>query len=46
MILNWLFELRNVGDYGGMAHVSGEQVDQAIEAAEGFLSAIKSLLQS
>jgi len=42
--LNWLFELRSVGDYGGTAHVSGEQVDQAIHAAEGFLSAIKSLL--
>jgi len=43
--LNWLFELRSVGDYGGTAHVSGEQVDQAIHAAEEFLSAIKLLLQ-
>ena len=43
--LNWLFELRNVGDYGGTAHVSPSQVDQAIQAAEEFLSAIKSLLQ-
>ncbi len=43
--LNWLFELRNVGDYGGTAHVSRSQVEQAIQAAEEFLSAIKSLLQ-
>ena len=42
--LNWLFELRSVGDYGGTVHVSGEQVDQAIHAAEEFFSAIKSLL--
>ena len=43
--LNWLFELRSVGDYGGTAHVSRQQVEQAIQAAEEFLSAIKSLLQ-
>jgi len=43
--LNWLFELRSVGDYGGTEHVSRQQVEQAIQAAEGFLSAIKSLLQ-
>jgi uncharacterized protein (UPF0332 family) len=42
--LNWLFELRGVGDYGGTAHVSREEVDQAIEAARQFLEAIKSLL--
>jgi uncharacterized protein (UPF0332 family) len=43
--LNWLFELRSIGDYGGTAHVSRQQVEQAIQAAEEFLSAIKSLLQ-
>lgn len=42
--LNWLFELRSVGDYGGTAHVSRLQVEQAIQAAEEFLSAIKFLL--
>jgi uncharacterized protein (UPF0332 family) len=42
--LNWLFELRGVGDYGGIAHVSHEEVEQAIEAAEKFLGAIKALL--
>lgn len=42
--LNWLFELRGIGDYGGTAHVSHQEVDQAIQAAEGFLTAIKSLI--
>ena len=40
--LNWLFEIRNVGDYGG--DVSQPQAEQAIQAAERFLNAIKSLL--
>lgn len=43
--LNWLFELRSVGDYGGTAHVSSQEVEQAIEAAEKFLEAVKPLLQ-
>ena len=43
--LNWLFELRGVGDYGGTAHVSRQEVEQAIEAAEKFLEAIKLLLE-
>jgi len=42
--LNWLFELRGVGDYGGTAHVSGQQAEQAIKTAESFLEVIKSLL--
>jgi uncharacterized protein (UPF0332 family) len=42
--LNWLFELRSVGDYGGTAHVSRQQVELAIRAAGEFLSAIESLL--
>jgi uncharacterized protein (UPF0332 family) len=42
--LNWLFELRGVGDYGGTAHVSRQEVEQAIAAAEKFLAAIKHLL--
>jgi len=42
--LNWLFEIRNVGDYGGAAHVSPPQAERAIQAAESFLNAIKSLL--
>ncbi len=42
--LNWLFELRGVGDYGGTAHVSRPEVEQAIEAAEKILAVIKLLL--
>jgi len=42
--LNWLFEIRNVGDYGGTAHVSQPQAERAVQAAESFLRAVKSLL--
>lgn len=42
--LNWLFEIRNVGDYGGTAHVSALQAEQAIQAAESFVKSIRSLL--
>ncbi|MGQ0601713.1 MAG: HEPN domain-containing protein [Anaerolineales bacterium] len=44
-VLNWLFELRGVGDYGGTAHVSREEADRAIEAADKFVRAAKLLLQ-
>ena len=43
--LNWLFELRGIGDYGGLAHVSLHESERAIEAAEQFLEAIQTLLQ-
>ena len=42
--LNWLFELRNVGDYGVTVHVSEEDAQRAIQAAERFLQAIRSLV--
>ena len=42
--LTWLFELRSVGDYGGLAHVSREEVQMAIAAAESFLGAVIQLL--
>ena len=42
--LNWLYEIRNVADYGGIAHVTQLQAARAIQAAEDFLKAIKSLL--
>lgn len=42
--LNWLFEIRNVGDYGGTVHVSQLEEERAIQAAESFLKAIKLLL--
>ena len=41
--LNWLFELRNVGDYGVTIHVSPDDSEKAIQAAESFLAAIKRL---
>lgn len=42
--LNWLFELRSIGDYGVTAHVSKEEAEKAIQAAKSFLVAIKSLI--
>jgi uncharacterized protein (UPF0332 family) len=42
--LNWLFELRNVGDYGATAHVSQQDAARAIQAAESFLRAIQPLI--
>ncbi len=42
--LNWHFEIRNVGDYGGTVPVSPAQTERAIQAAESCLRAVKSLL--
>jgi uncharacterized protein (UPF0332 family) len=42
--LNWLFELRNVGDYGGTVRVSRQDAERAIQVAERFLQAIRSLV--
>jgi uncharacterized protein (UPF0332 family) len=42
--LNWLFELRGIGDYGGMVHVTKADAERAIRAASEFLQAIKVLL--
>ncbi len=43
--LNWLFELRGVGDYGVKIHVSNEEADKAIEVAEDFVEAVKLLMR-
>lgn len=43
--LNWLFELRNVGDYGITLHVSQQDAERSIRVAEDFLHVIKSLLR-
>jgi uncharacterized protein (UPF0332 family) len=43
--LNWLFELRNVGDYGVTVHVSQQDAEKAICVAGSFLRAVKSLLR-
>lgn len=42
--LNWLFELRSIGDYGGTVHVTSLQANQAIQSATDFLAAIKRLI--
>jgi len=42
--LNWLFELRGVGDYGATVHVSRRDAERAIKVAEEFLSAMEALI--
>jgi uncharacterized protein (UPF0332 family) len=42
--LNWLFELRSVGDYGVTAHVPAADAEQAIDSAMNFLQKARSLL--
>lgn len=44
--LNWLFELRSVGDYGASIHVPRQEAEKAIAAAERFVEAIKKLIVS
>jgi uncharacterized protein (UPF0332 family) len=43
--LNWLFELRGVGDYGATVHVSQQDAERAIRAAEGFVRAMETLIR-
>ena len=43
--LNWLFELRGVGDYGATFHVSQQDAEEAIKVAGDFLHAIEALIQ-
>jgi uncharacterized protein (UPF0332 family) len=43
--LNWLFELRSVGDYGSVIHVPQQDAEKAIEAAELFINAIEKLIK-
>lgn len=42
--LNWLFELRSVGDYGVSLHVAQEDAQRAVDIAEDFLKAVNSLI--
>jgi hypothetical protein len=42
--LNWLFELRSVGDYGALVHVSQQDAEKAISVAEAFLRAVEGLI--
>jgi uncharacterized protein (UPF0332 family) len=43
-VLNWLFELRGIADYGAAEHVSAEEAEKAIASADGFLAAVTSML--
>lgn len=43
--LNWLFELRGIGDYGATPHVSQRDAEKAIMVAEEFLRAIEELIR-
>jgi uncharacterized protein (UPF0332 family) len=42
--LNWLFELRSVGDYGVSLHVVLDDARRAVRIAEDFFEAVKNLL--
>lgn len=42
--LNWLFELRSVGDYGVSLHVAMDDAQKAVSTAKDFLEAVKTLL--
>jgi len=43
--LNWLFELRGIGDYGMTEHVSAGEAYKAIKVAEDFLAATLNILE-
>ena len=42
--LNWLFELRSVGDYGVSLHVVQQDAQRAVNIAEDFFESVKALL--
>lgn len=42
--LNWLFELRSVGDYGVTIHVPQQEAEKAIAAAERFFLTIRNMI--
>ena len=42
--LDWLFELRSVGDYGVSLHVLLEDSQRAVKTAENFFESVKALL--
>ena len=43
--LNWLFELRSIGDYGVTIHIPEQEAKQAIEAARRFVQTVQLILQ-
>lgn len=42
--LNWLFELRSVGDYGVSLHVDLDDAQRAVHIANDFFEAVRNLL--
>jgi uncharacterized protein (UPF0332 family) len=42
--LNWLFEIRGIGDYGVVVHVASGEAYQSVRVAEDFLKSVKELL--
>ena len=44
--LNWLFELRSVGDYGVSVHVASGEANRSVKVAEGFYESVKRILGS
>jgi len=42
--LNWLFEIRGVGDYGDSVHVASGEAYLSINIAEKFLNSVKQIL--
>ena len=43
--LNWLFELRSVGDYGVSVHVASGEAYRAVSVAEKFFDTTNKLLE-
>ena len=41
--IDWLFELRNIGDYGETEHVTDEQAREALATAKRFVEACEGL---
>lgn len=42
--LNWLFGLRDIGDYGVTKHVPQKDAEKAIQVAEAFLQTIRQVI--
>ncbi len=42
--LNWLFELRDIGDYGVTMHVQRKDAEDAIKAAKRFVDKINEII--
>ena len=42
--LNWLFELRGIGDYGAILHVKKDEASEAIKVAEDFYKQVKRII--